>query len=134
MAAGTIITVLSKIPWGQVVDAAPKVADGAAKLWSTVTRKKPEQAADTNTGVVADTAQSGIEVLQMRLVALEKQVLNLQDQMGASTELIKTLAEQNAQLVKRVELNRARLRQLAATTAIGAVILAGIIVYFVFRS
>ena len=123
MAAGTIITVLSKIPWGQVVDAAPKVADGAAKLWSTVTRKKPEQAADTNTGVVADTAQSGIEVLQMRLVALEKQVLNLQDQMGASTELIKTLAEQNA-----------RLRQLAATTAIGAVILAGIIVYFVFRS
>ena len=134
MAAGTIITVLSKIPWSQVVDAAPKIADGAAKLWSTVTRKKSDQAADTNTEVTVDAAQSGTEALQMRLVALEKQILNLQDQMGASTELIKTLAEQNAQLVKRVELNRARLRQFAATTAIGAVILAGIIVYFVFRS
>lgn len=133
MAAGTIITVLSKIPWGQVVDAAPKIADGAAKLWSTVTRKKSDQAADTNTEVAVDAAQSGTEVLQMRLVALEKQVLNLQDQMGASTELIKTLAEQNAQLVERIELNRARLRQLAVTAAIGAIVLVGVIVYFAFR-
>ncbi len=37
MSTGAILTVLSNIPWGQVVENAPKVAEGAAKLWNSVT-------------------------------------------------------------------------------------------------
>ena len=49
MSTGVILTVLSNIPWGQLVENAPKLADGAAKLWSTVTgfRKPPLPAAET---------------------------------------------------------------------------------------
>ena len=39
MAVGTLITVLSNIPWGQVVENAPKVAEGAVKLWNSVTHR-----------------------------------------------------------------------------------------------
>jgi len=134
MAAGTIITVLSNIPWGQVLETAPKVADAAEKLWNVVTsRKKSGQARETNTKAVADAAQSETEVLKIRLSAMDEHVLSLEDQMRASTELIKALAEQNSQLVRRIELNSVRLLRLAAAAAIVAIVLVGSIAYLVLR-
>lgn len=133
MAAGTIISVLSNIPWGQVVENAPKVADGAARLWNAVTRKKPGQSPDANAKAVVDAAQSDTEVMKRRLVAMEEHILRLEEQMGASAELIKALAEQNTQLVRKIELNSVRLLRLATATAIGAVALVGTIVYLLLR-
>jgi len=133
MAAGTIISVLSNIPWGQVVENAPKVADGAARLWNAVTRKKPDQSPEANAKPVADAAQSETEVLKKRLVAMDEHILRLEEQMGASAELIKALAEQNTQLVRKVELNSVRLLRLATATAIGVVALVGTIVYLLLR-
>ena len=43
---------------------------------------------------------------------------DLNQQMLASSELIKELAEQNAQLVKRIEANRKRTLWLAAATLV----------------
>jgi len=60
--------------------------------------------------------------LQARLATLETTTTNLHDQMLASSELIKTLAEQNAQLVARVEAHRVRVMWLA-----GALVMLGII-------
>ena len=51
---------------------------------------------------------------------------DLHGQMLASSELIKELAEQNAQLVKRIEANRKRTLWLAAATlALGIAALSG---------
>ena len=127
MAAGTIITFLSNIPWGQVVEDAPKVADGAARLWNAVTRKKPGQSSDANSKAGIDVAPSETEVLMKRLEAME-------EQMRASVELIKSLAEQNTQLVRKIELNSVRLHRLATATAITAVVLLGAIVYLLLRA
>lgn len=132
MAVGTIISVLSNIPWGQVMENAPKVADGAARLWNAVTRKKPDPLPDANAEAVVDEAQSETEVLKRRVVAMEEHILRLEEQMGASAELIKALAEQNTQLVIKIETNRVRLLRLATVTAIGAVVLAGAIAYLLF--
>lgn len=134
MAAGTIITVLSNIPWGQVVENAPKVADGAAKLWNAVTRKKPDQSPDASAKAVVDEAQSDTEIFKRRLIAMEEHIHHLEEQMGASAELIKALAEQNTQLVGKIELNSVRLLRLATATAIGAIALVGTIVYLLLRT
>ncbi len=134
MAAGAIISVLSNIPWGQVVENAPKVADGAARLWKAVTRKKSDQPSEADTGAGADAAQSETAVLKTRLAAMEEHILHLEEQMGASAELIKALAEQNTQLVKKIELNSVRLLRLAAAAAIGALALAGVVAYALLRS
>ena len=110
MSTGAILTILSNIPWGQVVENAPKVADGAAKLWSSVTgyRKKTAPVVAT-ADLVGTTAPTEAEVLRSRIQTLEEAVKNLSDQMQASSELIKALADQNTQLVQRIELNRVRL-------------------------
>lgn len=133
MAAGTIISILSNIPWGQVVENAPKVADAAARLWNAVTRKKPDQSPDANAKAAPDAAQSETEVLTKRFVAMEEHIRRLEEQMGASAELIKALADQNTQLVRKIELNSVRLLRLATAAAIGAVVLVGTIVYLLLR-
>ena len=97
------MTVLAAVPWTEVIKNAPKVAEGAKKLWNTVGRKD-----GANTHVASHPSGP-----TARLEALEATVDELSKQMQASAELIKALAEQNAYLVQRVELMRRRTLLLA---------------------
>ena len=130
MAAGTLFSILANIPWGQVVDNAPLIAESAVKLWKAARRKKSAKSPDQDSE--ADAAQTGSGGLNERLVAMEEHIRSLEEQMSTSAELIKALAEQNALLVRRFELNNTRLRRLAVATAIGGVVLLGSIAYLLF--
>lgn len=130
MAAGTLFSILANIPWGQVVDNAPVIAESAVKLWKAARRKKSAQSPDQDSE--ADAAQTGSGSLNERLVAMEEHIRSLEEQMSTSAELIKALAEQNALLVRRFELNNTRLRRLAVVTAIGGVVLLGSVAYLLF--
>ena len=130
MAAGTLFSILANIPWGQVVDNAPVIAESAVILWKAARRKKSAQSPDQDSE--ADAAQTGSGSLNERLVAMEEHIRSLEEQMSTSAELIKALAEQNALLVRRFELNNTRLRRLAVATAIGGVVLLGSIAYLLF--
>jgi len=116
MAAGTLFTVLANIPWGQVVDNAPKLADGASKLWRKVAKRQANPIEPTTHAASIDTEPSDLSALQAKVQDLEATSSSLQDQMQTSTELIKELAEQNTQLVQRIELNRLQTRRLAWMT------------------
>jgi hypothetical protein len=132
MSTGAILTVLSNIPWGQVVENAPKVADGAAKLWSSVTGfRKKSASASSPTGSTGTPALTETEVLRAQVQALEEAVKSLTDQMQASSELIKALADQNTQLVQTVESNRVRLYRLAVVAAVAGVVLFAAIAFLV---
>ncbi|MEC5384315.1 hypothetical protein VVD49_01200 [Uliginosibacterium sp. H3] len=94
------ISVLQLVPWGEVIANAPKLADAAKNFWGKVA-KKPPAAPDTSSAP-----------------SLQAQVAQLHEQMLASSELIKALAEQNTQLIKRVETMRRRTLGLAVIVAI----------------
>lgn len=128
MAAGTILTVLSNIPWGQVVDNAPKVAEGATRLWKAVTGKKVEDSTGASDDGLGER-QSEADVLQEQLSEMQLHIQRLEEQMSASATLIKSLAEQNTQLVAKVELNSIRLFRLATIFAIVSIALITTIVY-----
>lgn len=137
---GTILTVLSNIPWGKVVENAPKLADGAARLWGAVRKRGDAPAEEGAAEVMAPNAPpeaTAAEQLAARLAgrveALEGRVGELQAQLAASSELVKDLAEQNAQLVQRIELHQQQLRRLALGGAAVAVLLAvGLVLLLVF--
>ncbi len=126
MAAGTVISVLTAIPWDKVVKNAPLVAEAAAKLWGTVCKKKDSAQMD-QASVSEEVALSELDLLKVRMLALEDGIKSLQDQLQASLELIKELAEQNTQLVQRVELNRARLIRYGIATVLGGAALVVVI-------
>ena len=113
------LAVLQLVPWGDVISNAPKVAEGAKKLWKTVGKKSTgdELSSDMIAPPLKPDAQS-MGMLQARLVALETMTRELHQHMLDSSELIKTLAEQNAQLVKRIELARVRFLMLTGTVTV----------------
>ena len=113
------LTMLKSVPWGEVISNAPKVAEGAKKLWKTVSRKPPSP------GMAPS--------LESELAQLQASVNDLHGQMLASSELIKALADQNAELVRRIELNRVRLLWLSGTVGILAVVAAWALVVALVR-
>ena len=115
--------VLRSVPWTDVIRNAPKVAEGAKRLWDAVAQKtaapKPP-AFDIKPD--ASGATPSLSALGARLASLESAVSDLHKQMLATSEVIKALADQNTQLVKRVEANRVRVAWLTGITAVLAII------------
>jgi len=127
------LTVLQSVPWSDVIKNAPKVADGARKLWQSVGKKPLAAAAAPASTTAANSHEaSALTALESRARALESAIADLQAQMLASSELIKALAEQNTQLIERLESNRRRWGWLAigvgaaAVTALAALTVAWI--------
>lgn len=115
------LTVLKTVPWSEVISNAPKVAEGAKKLWKAVAGKPaPAEAA---------RAAPSATPLEARLRALEAARAESDRQMLASSELIQALAEQNAQLIRRIEGNRVHVLWLTAAV----VVLAGAVLVLLFR-
>jgi hypothetical protein len=118
------LSVLKVVPWGEVITNAPKVADGARKLWSTVKKSpapgSPDLAMTEASPAPPSAEAEAIAALQGQLGSAERAIVALREQMLASSELIKALAEQNTELIRRVEAMRLRGRWLVgATVAIG---------------
>lgn len=122
------LAVLQSVPWSDVISNAPKVADGARKLWSTVAGKPGTPGASPAGAASPGQAQApSLYQLASRQAELEASLADLHAQMLASSELIKALAEQNTQLVRRAEVNRVRTLWLAGTTAVMAVALVAVV-------
>lgn len=119
------LSVLKLVPWGDVIENAPKVASGAKKLWNNVGKKpaaplEPPTPASGTPGAAPDP----VAALQAEVVQLQVAVAQLHQQMLESSALIGSLAEQNTQLIARVEVNRKRVLGLA----IALVLLLGVVV------
>lgn len=102
------------------------ISDGAKKLWNAIGKKPsaPERASTEDLSVLPEG--QAIRTLQAQLSVVEAATADLHRQMLASSELIKALADQNTQLVKRIEANRVRVLWLAgAIAAIGVMAVSG---------
>lgn len=117
------LTILKTVPWSEVISNAPKVADGAKKLWQTVGKKATTQpATESATAVYDESAEvPSLATLAAQIKATEAKTAQLHAQMLASSELIAALAEQNTQLIKRLETHRKRVLWLSAVTALLAI-------------
>jgi hypothetical protein len=131
------LSILQKLPWSEVIVNAPAVAQGAKKLWGSVAGRPaeapmppPEPAAPAEAAAPAEpmAALKDLQRLDARVGAVEATSSELHRQMLASTELLNALAEQNTQLVARVEALRVRLGwTLAAALALGVVAVAALV-------
>lgn len=111
------VAVLQMVPWGEVIKNAPKVADGAVKLWNSVSKKNTgDSVGRESTEVILATDVGALEKLDHRLQEAQASIADLQAQVLQSAEVIKELASQNAQLVAQIEANR------KAVTVLGVVV------------
>lgn len=131
MATG-LITVLSNVPWSDVIRHAPKVAEGARKLWDRARGKavEPEPVPASPPAMTAE--QQALATLEARTAALQTAVLDLQSQMAESSALIKELADLNEQMIQHVQAQDRRLWWLGvASVVLGlAAVLGWLLVYW----
>jgi len=126
------VTVLQMVPWGEVIKNAPKVADGAVKLWNSVSKKKVyDETGSEVSDVILASDPEAVEKLEHRLHAAEQTISDLQTQVVQSAEVIKELASQNTQLVAQIEANRKAVTVLgvALALALGAGVVQAVILF-----
>ena len=120
MAIGWMM-LLQNVPWADVIKNAPKVAEGAKKLWKTIGSKTtPDAANATQPQTAVATETEPIARLQQQLAKAEAATAELHAQMLASSELIAALAEQNTLLIRRIEQNRLRVLWLTGAVLVVA--------------
>ena len=119
------LVVLQSVPWTEIIKNASKVAEGAKKLWSSVSNKSAVKTMAKDVEQPSHLTDSATIIqLQSRLADMELATAELHSQMLASSELIKSLAEQNGELIASIELNRRRMLWLALATLIFGMIAA----------
>lgn len=108
--AGAWLKVLKSVPWSEVLAAAPQVANGARRLWDTVGRKGvPEPDMGFDETVTSMPVDDGIAMLAARVEQQDVAIAQLHGQVREASKLIAELADQNAQLIARLEAARERL-------------------------
>ena len=96
------LTVIKMVPWVDLVSNAPKLAEGAKKLWDSAAKKSPPSAQRTShTSANLSPEAQATAGLTSQVASLQQAVTDLQQEMLDSSKLIKALADQNAQLVQR---------------------------------
>ena len=101
------------ISWRKVLSAAPSIADGARRYWSSVTEKGslfPKRPVPAEEQVYSP--DPSISAIEKQMQALELRTAQLGEEIILSSGLIDKLAEQQSQLVQAVDILRVRTRAL----------------------
>ncbi len=122
------LTALKVIPWGDVIEHAPKVLKGARDLLDRQRQRRretAEPAPDLRAHVIEMPGPTPPELreLQQRLTAAREDITRLQQTQDQITQTVAELAEQNTRLVAAVELLRKRTRLLMGAVLVLAVAL-----------
>ena len=117
------LSVLKLVPWNEVISNAPRLANEAKKLWSTVAKTPPTAEPSPTQAKPSHSPDSqSLALLQADLELVITEVTDLHKHMLESSQLLKALADQNTQLIRRIEVQRIRTLWLAGIAAVLGVV------------
>ena len=118
------LKVLKSVPWSDVIAAAPQVANGARRLWDTVGRKQAAPGAMAEEAIMPAQAMGdeGVALLAAHIEQQDAAIAQMHNQLRDASKLITELADQNAQLIAKMEAARGRLQVVGVIAAAGLVI------------
>jgi hypothetical protein len=106
------LVALKVIPWGDVIEHAPKVLNAARKLLDRQRASAPPPEAPKEVIDPPGAAQPSLAALNARLFSAQQEITQLTQTQTQLAQTVTELAEQNARLVGAVEVLRVRTRLL----------------------
>ncbi len=106
------LTALKLIPWSSVLEAAPHIVKGARSLIAKTKDNPPAAPATSSTPEEPLSDSEKLVSLNRRLLEMQEKIVELSSEQKSSAELIQLLAEQNAQVVKAIDVLRVRTKVL----------------------
>ena len=125
MAAGWVAA-LKLVPWGDVIEATPQILQAAKKLLGTTQKGNADAAADALEGGAGGEPAMPVA---LQLQHLRDRVAQLEREQQESAVLIQSLAEQNAQVVRAMEVLRQRQQRLMVAAGILAMACTGLLAW-----
>lgn len=125
------MTALKIIPWADVLESAPHIVKAAKRLFSA-TKADASTFAESSESSTS-TGDNSLANLDKRIRLIETRIIELSEEQKSSTELIKSLAEQNALIVEAVEVFRVRIKLLLTVCVLLMAVLAGLVFWLVMR-
>ncbi|WP_432720688.1 hypothetical protein R0381_003014 [Jeongeupia wiesaeckerbachi] len=119
------LVALQAIPWGQVIENAPKIIDATKRLFTKAKSIEPPREIVIETAGDSDDA-TRIARLERLVEENRHEVITLHEGLQASTRLLGELAEQNARMVGEIETLRRRGRMQLWFCAVLALLLVGL--------
>lgn len=116
-------SVLKTVPWSEVINAAPQVATGARRLWDQVARKSGGGGGMAPEPMMQEEPQEDyFGTLVMRVERNEMSLADLRTQMLQASEIIANMADQNAQLIAKMDAARNRMLWLGVATGVSSIL------------
>jgi hypothetical protein len=122
------LTALKLIPWSSVLEAAPHIVKGARSLIAKTKDNPPAAPATSSTPEEPLSDSEKLVSLNRRLLEMQEKIVELSSEQKSSAELIQLLAEQNAQVVKAIDVLRVRTKVLVIFCLLLGIALAMLIV------
>ncbi|MBI4693249.1 MAG: hypothetical protein HY749_04430 [Gammaproteobacteria bacterium] len=120
-------TLIKVIPWTDLVTAAPKIVEQARKIAAAARRSRTE--ADATTDPSPATPPEPPVTLETRVSRIEAELVAIADEEVSTAELLKSLADQNAQIVVALQAVNARVRRLTIAVAVLAALSCGLVIW-----
>ncbi|WP_343589945.1 hypothetical protein [Paracidovorax wautersii] len=119
------MTALKLVPWGDVIEATPQILQAARRLMGSTRKGAAEDVQATGADAGGAIAMSTAD----QLAVMRDALVQLQDEQRASAQLIESLAEQNALLVRAVDALRRRQQRLVWAAGVLGASTAGLLVW-----
>ena len=104
------INALRVIPWKDVLEAAPGMVKGAKRLFTAAKVETNSQTMADSSSTIVTFDADGFKNLDNRVRHLQTKIIELNSDHNSSAKLIKSLAEQNAQVVNAIEVLQFRIK------------------------
>ena len=125
------VTALKLVPWGDVIQAAPSVLKAAKGLMKKSPEQELEEAAQAAypSSAPASLVSNAGELALQQVAQLEARIQQLEAAQRASNQVLESMAEQQAQIVKTVGILRTGATRLAWACGVLSVAVIGLLIY-----
>lgn len=128
------IASLKDVPWSKVIGMTPAIVENGRKLWDKVSTKSgSESLADTTQNLAQLPASAAIAAIDIRISALEKKSAELREETVSSFEVVRSIVDQNAQVVHAVDVLLVRTQLLVRVTFLLGIVCAALLVLVLSR-
>ena len=127
------INALRVIPWKDVLEAAPGMVKGAKRLFTAAKVETNSQPMADSSSTIVTFDADGFTNLDNRVRHLQAKIIELNSDHNSSAKLIKSLAEQNAQVVNAIEVLQVRIKILIYVCVLLAITLSTLILVVVVK-
>lgn len=110
---------LKYVPWSKVISMTPAIVESGGKLWERISSRRTQAStAESPAGQAPPSTPEALAAIEIRLMTLEKKSAELGEEAVSSFQVVKSIVDQNAQVVQAVDVLLARTQLLVRVSVL----------------